>query len=104
MKIAYNILIGFVIGIGTMFFILKMNNRNSSFKYIKLEEDYNIENVGKLKKGTVLRIDQPMSEGFTRYIMYLNLKSSKTSIYVTGHKDEIIPYWLQPSDTTTQRQ
>jgi len=90
-----NFITGFILGIIivlSFFFFLK--NKEKSFKYVQLKEDYSIENIGTLKKGTILRIDEGMSEGFTRYILYLNLKYGETELYETEYPDMIIPYWL----------
>lgn len=71
--------------------------------YVKLKNDYCVEDVGFLEKGTLLKFDQAYSEGFSRYILYLNLQSVNSSFtdnYDTNHKNEIIPYWLKIRDST----
>lgn len=104
MKRGKGFLAGLTSGLILMFafyFFVFAKRENKTYEYVKLKEDYDIDNVGTLKKGTILRIDEPMSEGFTRYILYLNLKGDGTEIYKTDkHKDYlIIPYWLQLTDT-----
>ena len=76
--------------------------RNKDIKYIQLKNDYRVGEVGYLKIGTILKVDEAMSKGFTRYILYLNLGSGYdgTEGYKTEHKTNlIIPYWLMPTDT-----
>ncbi len=94
-------IIGILIGAITMYFMKRSSFKNH--KYIKLTKDYKIEELGVIKKGTILRIDQPMPEGFTRYILYLNLKENDFSNYKPAMQDEIIPYWLHNIDTTSMR-
>lgn len=103
MKTRNDFILGLIMGVVVMlvlYFFVFAKNENKPFRYVQLKEDYKIENVGTLKKGIVLRTDEGMSEGFTRYILYLNLKGGNTEIYRIEHPDEIIPYWLQPIDTT----
>lgn len=77
------------------FLFLKRTN-----EYVELTKDYAIENGGVIKHGSVLKIDKPFSEGFTRYILYLNLSDGEQVLrHETERKDVVIPYWLQ-SDTT----
>jgi hypothetical protein len=86
---------GIVIAILMYFVFLKPN-----YEYVELKSDYVIENGGIIKQGTVLQVDKPFSEGFTRYILYLNLSDGEI---IENHQEErndvVIPYWLQ-SDTT----
>jgi len=90
-------IIGAIFGAGIIYLINSANV--NSPKYFQLKNDYRIGIVGNLKKGTILRLDKGMSEGFTRYILYLNLKYDDVGDYTIEKKDEIIPYWLLP-DTT----
>lgn len=89
---------GLIFGIAVMFFINHFKQKD--YTYVQLKHDYHIQGIGEVKKGTNLRFDESMSEGFTRYILYLNLKDSDVSIYKTDHKDEVIPYWLSRVDST----
>lgn len=86
------LVIGLIIG-----FFLSPIKPKKTF-YVELQTDYNIENVGELRKGTLLKFDQPFSEGFARYILYINIPSSET----LNRKDEtdkyIISYWLKKKD------
>lgn len=68
------------------------------FSYVTLQKDYNIGNGnGVLKKGTKLKIDQGFGEGFTRYILYLNVRDSEPiELDSIQGKNEVKPYWLQP--------
>lgn len=103
MKTRTGFITGFATGLVVLlafYFLVFAKSESKPYKYVKLKDDYIIEDVGTLKKGAILRIDEGMSEGFTRYILYLNYKGGNTEIYKTGHPDEIIPYWLQPIDTT----
>jgi hypothetical protein len=93
-----NILI-FVIGnlFGVLIFSsynsLSKNNYNS--KYIKLTEDFVLSNWGIIKKGTLLKIDQPMNEGFSRCILYINKKGDAYAEMVEYEKENFIkPYWI----------
>ena len=102
MKTKTNFIAGFVLGvIITLAFCFFIVLKNMQFKYVQLKEDYKIEDVGTLKKGTILRIDEGMSEGFTRYILYLNLgDGDEVEIYEPKYPylNLIIPYWLHKND------
>ena len=73
----YNFLIGFlsatILLTGIYFLIKPKKNNNNS--YVILKSDYKIEGAGFIEKGTILKIDEGMSEGFTK-------------------ENTIIPYWL----------
>lgn len=91
--------LGLVLGAGVFFLLGNSGEMHKDTKYIQLKKDYKIEGSGYLVKGTILRIGQPMTEGFTRYILYLNLNDGEiTDSY--SSKYDIIPYWLMPTDTT----
>lgn len=67
----------------------------SDNEYYRLKNDYVIDGVGLLESGTLLQFDEAMSEGFTRYILYLNISDGeKLEKYKAKEKDIIIPYWL----------
>jgi hypothetical protein len=91
----YNFLLGFLSAslllCGVYFLIKPQKNHNNP--YVILKSDYKIEGAGYIKKGTILRVDEGMSEGFTRFILYLNLKSGDYESY-PGKENSIIPYWL----------
>lgn len=94
-------LLGFILGL-VVIIVLNNNNLNSSEnEYYKLENDYCIDNIGVLKSGTLLKTDKGMSEGFTRYILYLNISDGEVlEKYPTKEKNIIMPYWLIPKDST----
>ena len=102
MKKTKGFLFGLILGVVISTCIsaaINSTDGNVKFKYVQLKEDYQIEDVGQLKSGTILRIDQSMSENFTRYILYLNLGSNaKTEPYQTERENEVIPYWLQSKE------
>ncbi len=78
--------------LGICYLMLNSSTRKKN-PYFILNKDYRIGENGLLKKGTRIQIDQGMDEGFTRFILYLNLKGgniTKDSI----ESDIIIPYWL----------
>ncbi|HYF02438.1 MAG TPA: hypothetical protein VEC36_03620 [Patescibacteria group bacterium] len=79
-----------------VYYYITSKNGIQPNKYVKLTKEVDIENKGFLRKGTILKIDKVMPEGFTRYILYLNLKGNEVDVYETKHQDEIIPYWMQP--------
>jgi len=96
---------GFLKGFGSaialcaiVYLITKNKNDRNENQYVVLKSDYKIEGAGFLQKGTILRTDEGMSEGFTRFILYLNLKGGNYEKY-PGGKDEIIPYWLNEAVT-----
>ena len=91
-------LIGILTGVIITSFLFWYNYSDSY--YVALKHDYNIENIGTLQAGTKLRFDGAMSEGFTRYVLYVNVDGG---IEVEPAEDERsylkIPYWLSPIDT-----
>lgn len=92
---------GFALGIMVFGFYTFRTEKNIDNVYFKLKGDYCIENMGRLKSGTLLQVNKGMSEGFTRYILYLNLSDGeKVEKYNTKEKDMIIPYWLNVKDST----
>src|SRR5690349_16101562 len=89
---------GLISGIAGMFFVNYFKQKN--YTYVQLKHDYRIEGIGgEAKRETKLRFDQSMSEGFTRYILYLNLKDSDIIIFKPDRKDVVIPYWLTRVDS-----
>ncbi|MBU2554485.1 MAG: hypothetical protein KKF98_08515 [Bacteroidetes bacterium] len=99
-KVAFFIF-GFILGLIVIIILNKINFNNSENEYYKLESDYCIDNVGVLKIGTLLKTDKGMSEGFTRYILYLNISDGEVlENYPTKEKNMIMPYWLIPIDST----
>lgn len=93
--------LGLVSGIALLGFYSFRIGKSSDNVYFKLKNDYCIENIGYLKSGTLLQVDKGMSEGFTRYILYLNLSDGEeVEKYYAKEKDMIIPYWLYVKDST----
>jgi hypothetical protein len=98
-----NILIliaGLSIGAVFMSFIKINNEDEQQTKYTELKEDFSLNNGSVLKKGTMLRIDKSASEGYTRYILYINYKSDDGVEPRIFKKENLIkPYWLYRSDS-----
>lgn len=92
-------ILGLAIGAGVFILLGSSKQQNAKAKYIQLKNNYKIEGAGYLTKGTILRIDEPMDEGFTRYIIYLNLNDGEI-VDNYSSKYDIFPYWLMPTDTT----
>ena len=89
--------LGSAFGIG-LFAVLQMKKGDSN--YYKLSDSYCIDDIGYLKKGVVLRVDKSMPEGFTRYVLYLNLSDAEKVLkYETANYGTIMPYWLNPKDS-----
>lgn len=93
-----NKLIYFTLGfLSSLIFIGIYNyyNKEKSIKnnpYFILNKDYNVGELSFLKKGTKIKFDQGMNEGFSRFILYLNIKGGDIS--KVKETDVIIPYWL----------
>jgi hypothetical protein len=76
----------------------------TSTKYIKLEEDFVIESGGIIKKGTYLRVDKSFSEGFTRYILFLNYKGESGTTFEEFDKTNLVkPYWIYRTDSLNDK-
>lgn len=88
----------FLLGVATSvltFFMIRKGD-NDTLYYV-LNQDYQIDNIGFLKKGTIIKFEQGMDEGFDRYSLYLNLKNGNL-IKDTQHIEYVVPYWLvEPS-------
>lgn len=90
-----SLIFGFLLGIFAMTILSK--NNSPPIRYVKITQDYFIENVGVIRKGTILKVDKGFSEGFTRYVLFLNISSSeKFDLHNSDFHDEIVPYWLKP--------
>ena len=102
MKTINSFISGFATGVGVLlafYFLVFAKGESKSFKYVQLKDDYKIEDVGTLKENNTAN-GRGRSEGFTRYMLYLNLKGGNTEIHKTEHPVKSFPYWLQPTDTT----
>ena len=96
--------IGLLIGAVLMSFIDKYDDGEQQTKYIELKEDFTLSNGGILKQGTLLKIDNPASEGYTRYILYVNYKSNEGMELKTYNKQNLIkPYWMYRDSTTVNK-
>ena len=92
MKTVISFILGVMIG-GFVVFYLNITTNTPNSKYLKTDKDYYLHNGSTIKSGTSLKIDEGMSEGFTRYILYINAKS--ISGVVVEEKYSIIPYWIK---------
>ncbi len=98
MKNIFKILLVLIIGI-ILGFLMSKEISFEKPKYVILQNDYFHKELGLLKRGTKLRFDEGMSEGFSRYILYLNISDAdnlklKTSNYI----NEIDPYWIEKKE------
>jgi uncharacterized protein YxeA len=98
MKNIFKILVILIIGIILGFFISKKMSFEKP-SYVVLQSDYYHQELGILKKGTKLKYDQGFSEGFTRYILYLNIHDSQHPKLLNENRNEIIiPYWIEKKE------
>lgn len=89
--------LGLICGFLLAFFTLLI--AGSKREYFKTTNDYCIENAGILKSGTTLQFDRSFAEGFTRYILYVNLPGGASMEKDTvAYNYLCIPYWLRPFD------
>lgn len=88
----FSLILGIVLGVSIGFYLWNIEYP----KYVELKEDVIISGIGEIKKGTVLKVDEEMNEGFTRYILYLNNKGIEVSEYKSDKENMnlVIPYWL----------
>ncbi|MCH4895639.1 hypothetical protein E0494_02865 [Marinilabiliaceae bacterium JC040] len=94
--------LGFTMGLFALVIYIYNVKHISDNDYYRLKNDYYIDDIGSLKTGTLLQLDEVMSEGFTRYILYLNISDGEIlEKYKTKEKHMIIPYWLIIKDTTS---
>lgn len=81
--------LGFTLG------ILFMMPGNISNEYFELTNDFCLQEVGILKKGTKVKFDQSFPEGFSRFTLSVNVPGNiSLTQFQTEHKDLTIPYWL----------
>jgi len=93
---------GFIMGLFVLAIYIYNVECDNDNEYFRLKNDYCIDDIGLLKSGTLLQFDEAMSEGFTRYILYLNISDGEMlEKYEAKEKDMIIPYWLNIKDTTS---
>ncbi len=86
---------GIVVGILISCGLLILYSNSTSTTYVTLGKDAILDNNSILKKGTEIRVDEGMSEGFTRYILYLNAKHLEGSIAKKDTINIIKPYWIR---------
>lgn len=97
-----NKVIYFALGILSSVVIVSIYNyfqEDESIKnnpYFILNKDYKVGELGLLKKGTKIKFDKGMSEGFSRFILYINIKGGDIS--KEKETDIIIPYWLNEAN------
>lgn len=98
MKNIFKILVVLIIGIVLGFFVARKASIEKP-KYVILQSDYYHQELGLLKKGTKLRFEKGMSEGFSRYILYLNISDAdKLELKKSNHINEIEPYWIEKKE------
>ena len=75
----------------------------SKTTYLKLQEPLLLESEGKsqdfhvLPAGTALYKDRDFPEGFTRYVVYLNIKSEFAAEEIVSEKQNLVdPIWGHP--------
>ena len=87
------LILGIILGLSIGFYLWGIEYP----KYVELQEDVIISDIGEIKRGTILKVDEEMSEGFTRYILYLNNKGIGVREYKQDKEkvNLIIPYWLE---------
>lgn len=94
MKKATIFILGIITGILISIFGFSYLSGN---KYAVLNGDYSLSNGGTLKKGTKIKYNAAFSEGFTQYILYLNMPIWKeNNLSFEKEKYAIIPYWIEP--------
>ncbi len=95
MRILFFFIIGVIVGaIGMTIIRYDTNASLKEHPYFVLNTDCKIEGAGTLKKGTLLKIDNGMDEGYTRFILYLNAKGIDIAKVDTLKPSVIIPYLL----------
>ena len=96
-KTIFNFTLGFITCLILFLFLYFYKSKKEEAQYFILKEDYNISIFGKLNKGAKIKFDQEMHEGFSRFILYLNLKNG--NVVKSNESNAIIPYWLHEVDT-----
>jgi AraC-like DNA-binding protein len=77
-------------------------SKKTSFEkpsYVELPTDYFHDELGVIKKGTQLKFDEGFSEGFSRYILYINISDAENlMLKKSDNINEIIPYWIEKKE------
>jgi len=97
-KLLYFIL-GFISSIIIYSIFINYKSSKNKAMYFILDKDYELEQNGMLKKGTIIKYDAGMSEGFDRFILYINIKGNDF-IRDTNEIYDIVPYWLVEIDSS----
>lgn len=84
--------LGLVIG-GIIGYLVPKQNDST---YFELKSDYTSQNGSILKSGTKLCYDQGFSEGFTRYILYVNIGADDLHVEKIEQAEKylVFPYWF----------
>jgi len=99
-KVTIVLVIGILIGVDIAMYANHFNGKEQT-KYIELNKDFVLHNGSVLKQGTLLRVDECMSEGFTRYQLYVNYKGNNAiNSKVMLKKDLKSPYWMYLNDSS----
>jgi hypothetical protein len=86
--------IGILIGL-----FISTYNPYKKMEYFELQEDYIDDGLGVIKKGTLLKFDQSYSEGFARFILYLNIDNSEAPKFKEkSFENKVIPYWIEKKE------
>jgi hypothetical protein len=98
------LILGLFIG-ATMVLLFNRYQTSKQTKYLELKEDFILSNGGILKKGTLLKSEKAMNEGFTRYILYINYKSD-VAVELKSYKVEnlVKPYWMYRDSLAIENQ
>lgn len=97
------LVLGLLVGIFFGDFLDPLNmSKKSEEPYFMLEEDVIIDGVGNLKTGVKIKYDEGFSEGFTRFILYLNAKDVSLKRLNVSKENHIIPYWLEKENNSSQ--
>ena len=84
----------FVMGV-TMGIIITIYFNFDNKGYLMLDKDYTLENGSIIRKRTEIKIDKGMSEGFTRYKLYINIKHTSGEVKLYDKYNYVIPYWAK---------
>ena len=100
-KNTFILIIGILMGAGIAIYINHFTGKVET-KYIELDKDFVLDNGSVLKQGTLLRIDEGMSEGFTRYQIYVNYKGDNAIKLKVFLKENLkSPYWMYLKDSSS---
>lgn len=88
-------ILGIAVGISLVLFI---KNKINKKEYVILNSTYSCSNGSLIKEGTKLCYDSAFSEGFSQYIMYINIEEQDKRLEKVEPppKYSIIPYWFEP--------